>query len=46
MREFKLRHDALMEKVSQKKQELSSIKVERESLSNSYQLLKKELEFV
>jgi membrane fusion protein, adhesin transport system len=36
--------DALSQKVSQKRQEVSSVKVNKQSLSNSYRLLKKELD--
>jgi len=37
--------DSLNQKVSQKKQELSSMRVNRQSLSDSYRLLRQELEF-
>ena len=36
--------DALDQKVSQKRQEVSSVKVNKQSLGNSYRLLKKELD--
>lgn len=43
--EFNSRLAALNQKVEQKKQELSSVRLNRRSLSNSYALLSKELEF-
>lgn len=43
-REFELRHGTLSQRVEQKQQELSSVKVNRDSLRNSYNLLRRELE--